>query len=78
MLIHGWPLSCEMWEYQLGDLVEAGFRWLNTTAGDLVNRRNHGMVTIDDSLALSILMRALMEELDLRDATLCWFFNGRW
>ncbi len=26
ILIHGWPLSREMWEYQLADLVNAGHR----------------------------------------------------
>ena len=26
VLIHGWPLSHEMWEYQINDLVDAGFR----------------------------------------------------
>ena len=26
ILIHGWPLSKEMWEYQLEPLIDAGFR----------------------------------------------------
>ncbi len=26
IFIHGWPSSREMWEYQLGDVVNAGFR----------------------------------------------------
>ncbi len=26
VLIHGWPLSKEMWEYQIDDLVGAGLR----------------------------------------------------
>ncbi|PIQ20576.1 MAG: alpha/beta hydrolase, partial [Cytophagales bacterium CG18_big_fil_WC_8_21_14_2_50_42_9] len=26
VLIHGWPLSKEMWEYQIEPLVEAGLR----------------------------------------------------
>ena len=26
VLIHGWPLNGDMWEYQIGALVEAGFR----------------------------------------------------
>ncbi|HTL08512.1 MAG TPA: alpha/beta hydrolase [Chitinophagaceae bacterium] len=26
IFIHGWPSSREMWEYQLGDIVDAGYR----------------------------------------------------
>lgn len=26
VLLHGWPLSHEMWEYQVNSLVDAGFR----------------------------------------------------
>ncbi|RYZ47540.1 MAG: alpha/beta hydrolase, partial [Chitinophagaceae bacterium] len=26
VLIHGWPLSKDMWEYQIDDLVNAGLR----------------------------------------------------
>jgi non-heme chloroperoxidase len=26
VLIHGWPLSADMWEYQVPDLLDAGFR----------------------------------------------------
>ena len=26
ILIHGWPLSSEMWEYQIAELVKSGFR----------------------------------------------------
>ena len=26
VLIHGWPLSREMWEYQLNDIIDSGHR----------------------------------------------------
>lgn len=31
ILLHGWPLSDEMYEYQYTDLVECGFRVLGIT-----------------------------------------------
>jgi non-heme chloroperoxidase len=74
VLIHGWPLSREMWEYQLGDLVEAGFRVIK------YDRRGFGKSSKPwdgydyDSLASDL--HAIMEQLDLRDATLVGFSMG--
>ena len=74
VLIHGWPLSREMWEYQLGDLIEAGLRVVK------YDRRGFGKSSKPwngydyDSLASDL--HALMEELDLRDATLVGFSMG--
>jgi non-heme chloroperoxidase len=31
VLIHGWPLSDEMYEYQYNDLINAGFRAIGIT-----------------------------------------------
>jgi len=31
ILIHGWPLSDEMYEYQYNDLINAGFRAIGIT-----------------------------------------------
>ncbi len=74
VLISGWPLSREMWEYQLGDLVDAGFRIIK------YDRRGFGKSSKPwngydyDTLASDL--NALMEQLDLRDATLVGFSMG--
>ncbi len=74
VLIHGWPVSKDMWEYQLQDLVNAGFRVIK------YDRRGFGKSskpwsgydydTMTDDLA------AVMEQLDLQDAVLCGFSMG--
>ena len=71
---HGWPLSADAWDGQLQFLAENGYR---AVAHD---RRGHGrssqpasgndMDTYADDLA------ALIEELDLRDATLVGHSTG--
>jgi non-heme chloroperoxidase len=74
VLIHGWPLSKEMWEYQLGDLVDAGFRVIK------YDRRGFGKSSKPwkgydyDSLATDL--HTIMEELDLQNATLVGFSMG--
>lgn len=74
VLIHGWPLSREMWEYQLNDLVNAGFRVVK------YDRRGFGKSSKPwdgydyDSLATDL--NVIMEQLDLRDATLVGFSMG--
>lgn len=74
ILIHGWPLSREMWEYQLEDLVNAGLRVIK------YDRRGFGKSskpwdgydydTLTDDLA------ALIDQLDLHDVTLVGFSMG--
>jgi len=74
VLIHGWPLSREMWEYQLNDLVEGGSRVIK------YDRRGFGKSSKPwdgydyDSLAADL--HALMEGLDLTEATLIGFSMG--
>jgi non-heme chloroperoxidase len=74
VLIHGWPLSREMWEYQLQDLVDAGFRVIK------YDRRGFGQSSKPwdgydyDSLAGDL--NTLMEQLDLHDATIVGFSMG--
>lgn len=74
ILIHGWPLSREMWEYQLNDLVEAGCRVIK------YDRRGFGKSSKPwdgydyDSLAGDL--HAIMEQLDVRNATLVGFSMG--
>lgn len=74
VLIHGWPLSKDMWEYQIEDLVNAGLRVVK------YDRRGFGKTgkpwngydydTLTDDL------HALMEGLDLQDAVLVGFSMG--
>ena len=74
VLIHGWPLSREMWEYQLQDLVDAGFRVIK------YDRRGFGKSSKPwdgydyDSLASDL--NAVIEQLQLQDATLVGFSMG--
>ncbi|RYE55184.1 MAG: alpha/beta hydrolase, partial [Sphingobacteriales bacterium] len=74
VLIHGWPLSREMWEYQINDLVEAGYRVIK------YDRRGFGKSSKPwngydyDTLAADL--RLVLEELDLKDATLVGFSMG--
>ncbi|HEU4470990.1 MAG TPA: alpha/beta hydrolase [Flavisolibacter sp.] len=74
VLIHGWPLSKEMWEYQLDALVNSGLRVIK------YDRRGFGKSSKPwngydyDSLAEDL--KALIEQLDLRDVTLVGFSMG--
>ena len=71
VLIHGWPLDADMWEYQAPALVEAGFRVI------AYDRRGFGRSgqpwsgytydTMADDL------KAVLDTLDLRDAALVGF-----
>ena len=74
ILIHGWPLSKEMWEYQVGPLVEAGHRVIK------YDRRGFGHSEKPwsgyDYDALASDLNAIMEELDLTDAVLVGFSMG--
>lgn len=74
VLIHGWPSSKDMWEYQIDDLVNAGLRVIK------YDRRGFGKSskpwdgydydTMTDDLA------AIIEQLDLQDAILVGFSMG--
>jgi pimeloyl-ACP methyl ester carboxylesterase len=74
VLIHGWPLSKEMWEYQLGDLVNAGLRVVK------YDRRGFGKSSKPwngyDYDTFADDLKAVMDELDLRNATLVGFSMG--
>lgn len=74
VLIHGWPLSNVMWEYQINDLVEAGFRVIT------YDRRGFGMSSRPhdgyDYNTLTADLKALLDELDLQDVTLIGFSMG--
>jgi non-heme chloroperoxidase len=74
ILIHGWPLSNKMWENQIQAIVDAGFRCI------AYDRRGFGdsdrpWLNYDyNSLALDL--RALIEQLDLRQCVLVGFSMG--
>ena len=74
VLIHGWPLSGRAWEAQLPALVDAGYQVIT------YDRRGFGQSSKPwegydyDTLAQDL--KALMDELDLKDATLVGFSMG--
>lgn len=74
VLIHGWPLSGRTWEQQMWALVEAGYRVIT------YDRRGFGSSSQPrhgydyDSLAADL--HALVEHLDLTEATLVGFSMG--
>lgn len=74
MLIHGWPLSGRSWENQVGALVEAGHRAIT------YDRRGFGLSSQPyegyDYDTFTSDLKALLEHLDVRDATLVGFSMG--
>lgn len=74
VLIHGWPLSHRMWEYQINALTEAGYRCIaydRRGFGDSEKPWNgYDYDTLADDLA------GLLEHLDINDATLVGFSMG--
>ncbi|MDQ6901612.1 MAG: alpha/beta hydrolase [Bacteroidota bacterium] len=74
VLIHGWPLSKEMWEYQLAPLVDAGFRVIK------YDRRGFGKSdkpwTGYDYDTLAGDLKGLIDGLELNDVTLVGFSMG--
>lgn len=74
VLIHGWPSSKEMWEYQIDDLVNAGLRVIK------YDRRGFGKSSKPwdgyDYDTLTDDLHAILEKLDLQDAVLVGFSMG--
>ena len=74
VLIHGWPLSADAWQAQVGSLRDAGYRVV------AYDRRGFGRSEKPesgfdyDSLAADL--AGLLEERDLRDVTLVGFSMG--
>lgn len=74
ILIHGWPLSGEMWEYQVETLVENNFRVIT------YDRRGFGKSSQPwngysyDSLTDDL--KSIIEQLELNDVTLVGFSMG--
>ncbi len=74
VLIHGWPLSHEMWEYQLNELPKYGIRCI------AYDRRGFGRSDQPwgpyDYTTLATDLKALLDVLDLHDVTLVGFSMG--
>jgi len=74
LLIHGWPLSHEMWEYQVEDLINAGNRVITyDRRGFGQSSKPYANYTYD---ILAEDLKALMDYLDLQDVTLVGFSMG--
>lgn len=74
ILIHGWPLSKDMWEYQIDDLVNAGLRVIK------YDRRGFGKSDKPwngyDYDTLTDDLHALIEDLAVQDIVLVGFSMG--
>ncbi len=74
ILIHGWPSSHEMWEYQLNELPRNGIRCI------AYDRRGFGKSckTWDgyDYNSLAADLKTIIDELDLKNVTLVGFSMG--
>ncbi|MFE3870220.1 alpha/beta fold hydrolase [Flavobacterium sp. ZS1P70] len=74
ILIHGWPLSSEMWEYQIEALVENNFRVI------AYDRRGFGKSSQPwngyDYDTLADDLKAIIDQLELQDVTLVGFSMG--
>ena len=74
VLIHGWPLSHRMWEYQVSALVDAGHRVIS------YDRRGFGDSDKPwdgyDYNTMSADLQALLTALELNDVTLVGFSMG--
>jgi non-heme chloroperoxidase len=74
VLIPGWPLSDEMYEYQYTDLINAGFRVIGITLrGFGKSDKPYGAYNYDVH-ALDI--KRVLDQLEINDATLCGFSMG--
>ncbi len=74
VLIHGWPLSKEMWEYQIEDFVQNGLRVVK------YDRRGFGKSSKPwdgyNYNAFADDLNAVLTQLDLQDAILVGFSMG--
>lgn len=74
VLIHGWPLSDEMYEYQYSDLMQAGFRVIGITLrGFGKSDKPYGAYDYDVHVAD---IKTVLETLEITDAVLGGFSMG--
>lgn len=68
VFVHSWAMSADMWQYQMAPFVKAGYRCI------AYDRRGHGRSTQPahgyDYDTLADDLAALMEQLDVHDATM--------
>ncbi len=74
VLLHGWPLNADMWEYQTVPMVRRGLRVVTPDRRGFgrsgQNAGSYGYDVLADDVS------ALLEALDLRDVTLVGFSMG--
>jgi len=74
ILIHGWPLSDEMYEYQYNDLINAGFRTIGITLrGFGKSDKPYGSYNYDVHVSD---IKKVLEILDIKNAVLGGFSMG--
>ena len=74
ILIHGWPLSDEMYEYQYNDLINAGFRTIGITLrGFGKSDKPYGSYNYDVHVSD---IRKVLDILDIENAVLGGFSMG--
>lgn len=74
ILIHGWPLSDEMYEYQYQDLVQKGFRIIGITLrGFGKSDKPYGKYNYD---VYADDIKVVLDKLNIQDATLGGFSMG--
>ena len=74
ILIHGWPLSDEMYEYQYNDLINAGFRVIGITLrGFGKSDKPYGAYNYDVHVTD---IKKVLDKLDIKNAVLGGFSMG--
>jgi non-heme chloroperoxidase len=74
ILIHGWPLSDEMYEYQYNDLINAGFRTIGITLrGFGKSDKPYGAYNYDVHVSD---IKKVLDKLDIKNAVLGGFSMG--
>ncbi|PKO95400.1 MAG: alpha/beta hydrolase [Bacteroidetes bacterium HGW-Bacteroidetes-7] len=74
ILIHGWPLSDEMYEYQYNDLINAGFRAIGITLrGFGKSDKPYGAYNYDTHASD---IKEVLSELGIKDAVMVGFSMG--
>ena len=74
ILIHGWPLSDEMYEYQYNDLINAGFRAIGITLrGFGKSDKPYGAYNYDVHVTD---IKKVLDKLDIKNAVLGGFSMG--
>ncbi len=74
IMIHGWPLSDEMYEYQYNDLINAGFRAIGICLrGFGKSDKPYGVYNYDKHASD---IKKILSKLDIKDAVLVGFSMG--